>query len=297
MVTPADPVLLVGDVVALGDGQARAYSSDGRHVELAHVTDTTLAALDMLDGRRSWASLLGCGTASGELFTTLASHGMLVRSEDGPRHRVRLYGCGPLGWRVASDLVRGGSTHLTLVDATAGPAPDVGLTAAQALAERLRAVRGARVSVDEHWPVGGAAVDLAIVASTTVEIDRAVIADLGRNGVAALVVCAHQTSAVVGPLLRPGARACLHCLDLARSEADPAWPVVVGALCSRPARPRPVVVGWAAGVACALVEAIWAGADTALEATTWRWETRRPGPWVTSWPAHPSCGCRFGQAA
>lgn len=293
-----DPVLLLGDLVALGEGQARLRAPDGRCFDLDDLSDPTLVALGMLDGNLSWASLLGTGDASAALFSRLDALGLLRSPVPvATLRRVRLYGAGSLGWRVASDLVRAPATLLTLVDATPAPPPDHGLSSAESLADRLRSVRGARVVVDRHWPVDGARVDLAIVASRTIEPDRAVVADLARNGVPTLLLQAHETSATVGPLLHPSASACLHCHDLSRSDADAAWPVVVAELSARPARPSPVVVGWAAGVAVALAEALRTGIGVALDATVWRLDQASGAQRTSTWAAHPSCGCRFGQAA
>lgn len=47
-----------------------------------------------------------------------------------------------------------------------------------------------------------------------------------RRGVALIPVITRAERVVVGPLLTPGGP-CAHCLDLARCDADPAWPAVL----------------------------------------------------------------------
>lgn len=45
-----------------------------------------------------------------------------------------------------------------------------------------------------------------------------------------LPVVAGDSAITVGPLVEPGASACLHCLDLHRRDADPAWPAIAAQL-------------------------------------------------------------------
>src|ERR1022692_4568614 len=52
-----------------------------------------------------------------------------------------------------------------------------------------------------------------------------------------LAVSASEAIGVVGPLVLPGRSACLRCLDLARTDRDPAWPLILAQLASRPAAP------------------------------------------------------------
>ena len=44
---------------------------------------------------------------------------------------------------------------------------------------------------------------------------------------------AGEAIGIVGPLVIPGRSACLHCLDLARAERDPAWPQVLAQIIGR----------------------------------------------------------------
>src|SRR6202042_974828 len=57
-----------------------------------------------------------------------------------------------------------------------------------------------------------------------------------------LAVCAREAIGMVGPLVRPGVSACLRCLDLARADRDPGWPLILAPGSRRQAEP----VAWGA---------------------------------------------------
>src|SRR5499427_5433570 len=63
------------------------------------------------------------------------------------------------------------------------------------------------------------------------------VAELVRLGRPHLAVLATEAIGVVGPLVRPGSTVCLRCLDLARAEGDPAWPLVLSQVAGRDADP------------------------------------------------------------
>ncbi|MEU4379461.1 TOMM precursor leader peptide-binding protein [Micromonospora echinofusca] len=97
---------------------------------------------------------------------------------------------------------------------------------------------------------------------------------------------------VVGPLVRPPAGPCLHCLDLHRADRDPDWPALAAQLASD--------AGEQAGATATLLAA---GAYAAAEALTQldggTPETLGCAVEITgagrfrrrTWPPHPSCGC------
>lgn len=121
-------------------------------------------------------------------------------------------------------------------------------------------------------------------------------ADLLRVSQPQLAVSASEGIGVVGPLVRPGTSACLRCLDLARAERDPAWPLVLAQLASRSADPPacdPVLATAVAAQAAAMVVAFADGrplAQSAVNGTLellmpdWQWRRR-------SWHPHPACCC------
>jgi bacteriocin biosynthesis cyclodehydratase domain-containing protein len=109
--------------------------------------------------------------------------------------------------------------------------------------------------------------------------------------------------AVVGPLVRPGRSACLRCRDLARSERDPAWPLILAQLAGGS--------GDGGDTGCDTVLAATVAAQAAVQALAFL-DTGRPGTAVSdgalelavpdwqwrrrSWPPHPRCPCGAGPA-
>lgn len=129
-----------------------------------------------------------------------------------------------------------------------------------------------------------------------------VIAALHRLRRTHLAVTAYEAVGVVGPLVWPGRTACLHCLDLARADRDPAWPRLVAQLPGRRAQPPacdPILATAVAAQAAALLVAAADRAPLALAAANgtlelvppaWQWRRR-------SWRPHPACGCGARAAA
>ncbi|MCW2723296.1 MAG: UBA/THIF-type binding protein [Frankiales bacterium] len=105
---------------------------------------------------------------------------------------------------------------------------------------------------------------------------------------------------VVGPLVQPGASACLHCLDLARTDRDPDWPAVAAQLSLPAAGVAPCDAGLAlAVVAQTALQVLTLVDGAAVPATVggtlelalpdWRWRRR-------SWQIHPDCPCAWREA-
>lgn len=94
------------------------------------------------------------------------------------------------------------------------------------LAEGLRC-SGARVSRASHGTaaVAPAGVDLVVLADN-LAADPRLVRDLQTRGVAHLPVLMRDGAGVVGPLVLPGRSACLCCVDLHRTDRDPAWPAL-----------------------------------------------------------------------
>jgi len=122
------------------------------------------------------------------------------------------------------------------------------------------------------------------------------LAELVRLGRAHLAVQATEAIGVVGPLVRPGSTACLRCLDLARAEHDPAWPLVLAQVAGRDADPPgcdPILEAAVAAQAAAIAVAVADRTPLALAAVNgtlelvqpaWQWRRR-------SWRPHPDCTC------
>jgi hypothetical protein len=111
-----------------------------------------------------------------------------------------------------------------------------------------------------------------------------------------LAASGSEAIGVVGPLVLPGRTACLRCLDLARTDRDPAWPLILAQLAGR--QPVPVACDAALAAAVAAQAAFQALAfidgaavpDAVRNGTlelvlpSWQWRRR-------TWPPHPGCCC------
>lgn len=116
-----------------------------------------------------------------------------------------------------------------------------------------------------------------------------------HQGTAHLPAEVRDTTGVVGPLVLPGRTPCLQCLDLTRSDLDPAWPALAAQLASGPPRRAGCDGPLAMAVASQAAMQVLAMIDGTTEPATlggtleltlpdWRWRRR-------TWPAHPECGC------
>jgi bacteriocin biosynthesis cyclodehydratase domain-containing protein len=105
-----------------------------------------------------------------------------------------------------------------------------------------------------------------------------------------------EATAVVGPLVLPGQTPCLRCLELARTDRDPAWPMLAAQLAGEPETTDPCDIALASAAAslAALHVLAWlddpdrapesAGATIELSLSDLRLRRR-------SVSAHPACGC------
>lgn len=128
------------------------------------------------------------------------------------------------------------------------------------------------------------------------DIPRRDVADaLTRDKIPHLAAAAGEAIGVVGPLVLPGQSACLRCLDLARAERDPAWPLILAQLTGPGADPpacdavlATTVAAQAAAQALGFIDRGRAAAVTngtlELVLPGWQWKRR-------SWQRHTRCGC------
>ena len=72
---------------------------------------------------------------------------------------------------------------------------------------------------------------------------------LVAGNVAHLSVAASEAIGVVGPLVIPGRTSCLSCVDMARTDRDPAWPLILAQACGRAPHPVACAAMLAAAVA------------------------------------------------
>lgn len=144
--------------------------------------------------------------------------------------------------------------------------------------------------------------DLVLLVDAAVP-DPHLVKRLFTEGAPHLVAWAGEGVGVVGPLVVPGRSSCLRCVDLHKTETEPAWPALATQLAGRP---QPADLASAqASAAFAVSQAlrvldgprrggerlpvdptdlpVWAAA---VEIDTFTGETLR-----TNWPKHPYCAC------
>jgi bacteriocin biosynthesis cyclodehydratase domain-containing protein len=214
---------------------------------------------------------------------------------------VMVAGHGPLGATIAAGLAQAGIGHVdpaldgwtTPADALIGGflAADDNRSRASAAAD---AVRRAAPEVDVSPLRSGTAGLLVMVGARA---PNALAARGFRDrGIPRLDVTIRDGVVMVGPLVVPGTRPCARCLELHRTDRDPAWPVLAAQLATARDTPEPCAVSTAlAGAAYAIMEVLdfvdgrnprTRGA--AVEIATADRPRRR------SWPPHPGCDCARG---
>ncbi len=215
-----------------------------------------------------------------ELATAALAHGdsdggarILARRQDAC---VRVHGTGRVGLSVASLLAAAGVGLVVCAGKLPGiPSP--------ADADP----HAARAQPRGHRP------DLVVLT----DWNRRELPDaLARQGIPHMSAAASEAIGVVGPLVLPGRTACLRCLDLARAERDPAWPLILAQATGRATDPPACDTVLAAMVAAqataqALVRIDRPAAQSPVTNGTlelvlpgWQWRRR-------TWTAHPRCGC------
>lgn len=133
---------------------------------------------------------------------------------------------------------------------------------------------------------------LAVIAASWVVTPGRYLPFLRRD-VPHLAIVFDDAGARVGPLVEPGAGPCLRCLDLARRDADAAWPVIAAQLAGRPAASRtPRAALDASALAASVIDDRLAHGRSPLAAASFT--LARPGalPRRRRHEPHPECGCR-----
>lgn len=292
-------------------GQVIAAAVDrGIQAEAADRVITLLAAAGTLcDFPASTIATLAYDTRprlASELATASLAHGdgdggahVLVRRQGAT---IRVYGTGQVGTCIASLLTASGIGRVVSVGrAAAGPprrvpepdgrppfpAPATGAPPAGTL--RTTPGRTPRMAPSRI----GKRPDLAVLASNH---DPELASALVRERVPHLAASASEAIGVVGPLVVPGQSACLRCLDLARADRDPAWPLILAQLAGREPQPAACGAALAAAVAAQAASQALAFIDRATAATAvvngtlelvlpdWQWRRR-------TWPRHRDCDC------
>lgn len=272
--------------VGLQPGRAVVLHGPGAVELLAHLDGTT--PRDVLDARGAAAGLAPADVA--EVLARLDAAGLLKVTEPAsrPASAVRLVGTGVLGQLLAELLLTAG------VDLHLADAGDSAAVAEGGPLPRARGGPGGRLRTVNHWSKpDGLTVGLSVVAVDTVEVDRVVTAHLLRTDQPHLVLRSSGSVVTVGPLVLPGRTACLRCTDLARRDADPAWPVLLNPLTRLHQPARPVPAAWAASVAATHVLAHLGGSvPESAGATLELDESDHLVRW-RAWPLHAACGCAW----
>ena len=179
--------------------------------------------------------------------------------------QIRVHGGGRIGAGIASLLATSGVGRVTRAD----------------------------TGDDGPQPPGRAPPDLAVlIGRQPLELR----VSLMREQIPHLAASADEAIGIVGPLVIPGRTACLRCLDLTRTDRDPAWPLILAQLAGRAPDPLACDAPLAAAVAAQAAaqglayidRAAAAGAVTngTLELFLPEWQWRR-----RTWPRHRDCAC------
>lgn len=187
------------------------------------------------------------------------------------------------------------------------PAHDGVASALSPATERIRVALDAEGLVERHLTASLESLGYEVVAGSDELADQAALAVISatwvvtpgrylpflRRDVPHLSIVFDDTGARVGPLVEPGSGPCLRCLDLARRDADAAWPVVAAQLAGRPAAsctPRAALD--ASALAASVIDDRLAHGRWPLAAASFTLE--RPGalPRRRRHEPHPECGCR-----
>jgi hypothetical protein len=265
--------------------------------------------ISLLDGSRERAQVIAAASERGippqiteRVLTLLAAGGAL---EDYPAGTYRAVPA-ELRSRLAPELAAaslahgdsdGGARALARRQAARVRVCGRGPIAAGISAILTSAGVGGVISTGD-WPAGPAApaagwADLAVLIGTP---DPQVAARLVREQIPHLVAVGSEAIGTVGPLVIPGWSACLRCMDLARAERDPAWPLISAQLTGRqPDTPAcdaalaAAVAAQAAAQALAFVDRpsrTGPVTDGTLELVLPAWQWRR-----RTWRPHRDCPC------
>lgn len=239
----------------------------------------------------------GPGAADAQVLTLLrpAGDGFEVVGRRATRC-VAVLGAGPTGLAVATALAVAGVGTVQVDDPAPVRSCDVGtgyrwseIGTPRAAAAR-RALRDAAVDVrtDGH----GDPDVVVLVDQHAADPGRAAM--LVAADVPHLSLVVREGDALAGPFVVPGRAACLQCLDLHRTDDDPAWPALLAQLTSGgpSAGAEPAAVALvAAGVAAAAVLAHLDGDRPFLLGRTVEMTLPDALPRVREWSPHPGCGC------
>jgi bacteriocin biosynthesis cyclodehydratase domain-containing protein len=219
--------------------------------------------------------------------------------------QVSIHGSGRVAAAISSLLTTSGVCCVThadqAVEAAGPPSPPPPATApappgpAPSTTERPAATPGppSAAASSRMAPASAARPDLVVLTARHLPELQA---ELMRDQIPHLVVSASEAIGIVGPLVMPGRTACLRCLDLLRTDHDPAWPLILAQLADRPPGPLSCDAPLAAAVAAQATSQALAFIDVTPSAVAvtngtlelvlpgWQWRRR-------TWLPHPECSC------
>jgi hypothetical protein len=297
-------------VVSLLDGSRdrtqviQAATDQGVPAETAERILALLATAGALDDFPAGTLRLLSPPLRARLAAELATVSLAHRDADGGARtlarrlaaQVQIYGVGRVAAGIADLLTTSGIGRVTRGgEAGERPGPPEQATRPGQATRAHRATRAARATGRDPGirPDPGTRPDLAVLTSRHPLELRA---SLMHEQISHLAVSADEAIGIVGPLVIPGRTACLQCLDLTRTDRDPAWPLILAQLVGREPNPLACDAPLAAAVAAQAATQVLAFIDraVAVEAVTdgtlelvlpeWQWRRR-------TWPRHGDCSC------
>lgn len=255
-----------------------------------------LDPVDSADERM--VAALGGGAALGALRLIARNAGAEPGAADALLARLKpvlATAPGPTGTQPSADA------PIVILDG-AGP------TAARIVALLREAGVDARSGLAADDPAVEEAAAAVVVASYAVAPHRH--ARWLRRDIPHLAVVFGDAGVTVGPFVRPGAGACVRCVDLHRRDGDPAWPVLAAQLHTRPVPGETeLVCGAVASAAAGVLLAALADRGTARGhvstgqvpmghvSTAARYDSATARWSELAWEPHPECGCLTPLAA
>jgi bacteriocin biosynthesis cyclodehydratase domain-containing protein len=315
-------------VIGLLDGSrdraqvTRAAGDQGIPADVVDRVLALLAAAGALDDFPAGTLRVLSAPLRARLAAELATASLAHRDGDGGARtlarrlaaQVRVHGGGRVAGGISGLLTAAGvgrvlpDEEAAQAEPSTGPEPDTGAdpVARTARVGEVASVEAGRAAgKGRSSGAGRAAAAAAGAAGPGNRPDLAILvgrhsldlrAALMREQIPHLAASADEAIGVVGPLVIPGRTACLRCLDLARADRDPAWPLILAQLDGRqpdpPACDAPLAAAVAAQAAAQALAFIDrdapAGAvtDGTLELVLPGWQWRR-----RTWPRHNGCSC------
>lgn len=112
-----------------------------------------------------------------------------------------------------------------------------------------------------------------------------------RRDIPHLPIVTSDRSVAIGPFVEPGRGPCIYCVQLARTDADPAWPAIAAQLWGRPAAAQPRIMTSSVAAFAARRIALRLASGSSDAATAWRVSDRGATITAATTRLHPRCSC------